>query len=149
MDPAYYDKMSKLLDALIELRRKGVVSYKEYLEKIAALTRDATLPGGGPGGYPAHLKSAAQRALYNNLSKDEGLALAVDAAIQSARMDGWRDNTMKTKKVRLAIRTALTPATDPTPSETSPLRQNMARDDYPLEALTDVILDLAKHQREY
>ena len=51
VDPAYYDKMSKLLDALIELRRKGVMSYKEYLEKIAKLTKDATMPGGGPGGY--------------------------------------------------------------------------------------------------
>jgi type I restriction enzyme R subunit len=149
VDPAYYDKMSKLLDALIELRRKGVVSYKEYLEKIARLTKDATMPGGGPGGYPDSLKSAAQRALYNNLGKDEGLALAVDAAIQSARMDGWRDNTMKTKKVRLAIRAALTPVKDASPTESSQLRQDMARDDYPLEALTDVILDLAKHQIEY
>jgi type I restriction enzyme R subunit len=149
VDPAYYDKMSKLLDALIELRRKGVVSYMEYLEKIANLTKDATLPGGESGGYPGSVKSAAQRALFNNLGKDEGLALTVDAAIQSARMDGWRDNTMKTKKVRLAIRTALTPAKDASPTETSQLRQDMARDDYPLEALTDVILDLAKHQSDY
>ncbi|EFK97777.1 hypothetical protein LDC_0166 [sediment metagenome] len=152
VDPAYYDKMSKLLDALIELRRKGVVSYKEYLVKIANLTKEATLPGGGLGGlgvYPGSVKSAAQRALFNNLGKDAGLALAVDTAIQSARMDGWRDNTMKTKKVRLAIRTALTPTKDAPPTETSQLRQDMARDDYPLEALTDVILDLAKHQSDY
>lgn len=27
VDPAYYEKMSKLLDALIEQRRKGVVTY--------------------------------------------------------------------------------------------------------------------------
>src|SRR5450759_2840396 len=92
VDPAYYEKMSKLLDALIALRRKGVVSYKEYLEKIAKLTRDATMPGGGPGGYPAMVKTAAQRALYNNLGRDEELALAVDAAIQCSRMDGWRGN---------------------------------------------------------
>jgi predicted metal-dependent hydrolase len=29
VDPAYYDKMSKLLDALIEQRRKGALAYKE------------------------------------------------------------------------------------------------------------------------
>jgi type I restriction enzyme R subunit len=52
VDPAYYDKMSKLLDALIEQRRKGVVTYKEYLEKIAQLTKEATQPGGGPGATP-------------------------------------------------------------------------------------------------
>jgi type I restriction enzyme R subunit len=49
VDPAYYEKMSKLLDALIAQRRKGVLSYKQYLEQIAALTVQATQPGGGPG----------------------------------------------------------------------------------------------------
>ncbi|WP_153146811.1 type I restriction endonuclease subunit R [Dechloromonas sp. H13] len=126
VDPAYYDKMSKLLDALIELRRKGVVSYKEYLEKIAQLTKEATMPGGGPGGYPTSVKTAAQRALYNNLGKDEGLALAADAAITGHRQDGWKSNTMKTKKVRIAIRALL-------------------NDD----GLADQILELAKHQNDY
>ena len=37
--------MSKLLDALIEQRRKGVVAYAEYLKTIAQLAKDATLPG--------------------------------------------------------------------------------------------------------
>ena len=148
VDPAYYDKMSKLLDALIELRRKGVVSYKEYLEKIARLTKDATLPGGGPGGYPAGVRTAAQRALYNNLGKDEGLALAVDAAIQASRMDGWRNNVMKTKKVRLAIRDVLAAAAAE-PAARNLACQVMVRDSYAIESLTDQILELAKHQNEY
>src|ERR1019366_8054593 len=76
VDPTYYGKMSKLLDPLIELRRKGVVSYKEYLEKIAKLTKDATRPGGGPGGYPAAINTSGRRALYSNLGKDATLALA-------------------------------------------------------------------------
>ena len=81
----------------------------------------------GQGGYPARVKTAAQRALYNNLGKDEEIVLAVDAAIQGSRMDGWRGNAMKTKKVRLAIREVL------------------SNDD----ALTDRILELAKHQNDY
>lgn len=148
VDPAYYDKMSTLLDALIEQRRQGVLSYKEYLEKIARLTQDATLPGGGPAAYPASVKTTAQRALYNNLDKDEGLALAVDAAIQSARMDGWRDNTMKTKKVRLAINAVLKTVADEL-AEPNQLRQDRAHTGYDLEALTDRILELAKHQNDY
>lgn len=126
VDPAYYDKMSKLLDALIEQRRSGVLKYKEYLEQIAKLTREATMPGGGPGGYPTSLKSSAQRALFNNLDKDEGKALAVDAAVRNSLQDGWRGNTAKTKRVRNAIRAVLGN-----------------------EALTDQILELAKHQSDY
>lgn len=148
VDPAYYDKMSTLLDALIEQRRQGVLSYKEYLEKIARLTQDATMPGGGPAAYRASVKTTAQRALYNNLDKDEGLALAVDAAIQSARMDGWRDNTMKTKKVRLAINAVLKTVADEL-AEPNQLRQDRAHTGYDLEALTDRILELAKHQNDY
>ncbi len=149
VDPAYYDKMSTLLDALIEQRRKGVLSYTEYLEKIAKLTKDATTPGGVPVGYPASVKTAAQRALYNNLDKDEALALAVDTAIQSARMDGWRDNTMKTKKVRLAIHAALKSRATTTPHEAHQLREKLAHADYAAEALTQRLLDLAKHQHDY
>ena len=148
VDPAYYDKMSKLLDALIELRRKGVVSYKEYLEKIAKLTKEATMPGGGPGGYPASVATAAQRALYNNLGKDEPLALAVDAAIQSARMDGWRSNTMKTRRVRIAIRATLAKAAAQ-PIAVNAANQDTAQGDYPVEVLADRILELAKHQNDY
>jgi len=156
VDPAYYEKMSKLLDALIELRRKGVVSYKEYLEKIAKLTREATKPGGGPGGYPANMKTAAQRALYNNLGKDENLALAVDAAIQSSRMDGWRNNAMKTKRVRLAIRAVLIPDCAPLIIPTDD-HKFLSQDETPFvterivqdEALVERILELATHQNDY
>jgi type I restriction enzyme R subunit len=140
--------MSKLLDALIELRRKGVVSYKEYLEKIAQLTKEATMPGGGAGGYPASVKTVAQRALYNNLGKDEGLALAVDAAITGNRQDGWKSNTMKTKKVRIAIRETLAKAAAQ-PVAVNAANQETAQGDYPVEVLTDQILELAKHQNDY
>jgi type I restriction enzyme R subunit len=149
VDPAYYEKMSTLLDALIALRRKGALSYKEYLKEIAALTKAATMPGGGSDAYPAKVKSAAQRALFNNLGKDEGLALAVDAAIHRARMDGWRSNVMKTKRVRLAIKAALDQMKSETPVSATAFHQNMARDDYPLEILADQILELAKHQHDY
>ncbi len=146
VDPAYYEKMSKLLDALIEQRRKGMLTYKEYLEKIAQLTRDATRPGGGPGGYPSGVKTAAQRSLYNNLGHDEGLALAVDAAIQASRMDGWRDSTMKAKRVRLAIRAVLQQARDAAQAD------GKVADDqgcYSVEAEATRLLDLAKHQSDY
>jgi type I restriction enzyme R subunit len=148
VDPAYYDKMSKLLDALIEQRRQGAISYREYLEKIAKLTRDASAPGGEPGGFPASVKTSAQRALYNNLGKDEALALKVDAAVHANRQDGWRDNPLKTRKVRLAIRFALAPAIPPS---TGVVAQAVGASATPpdLEAETDRVLDIVKHQHEY
>ena len=72
------------------------------------------------------MKTAAQRALFNNLSKDEGLALAVHAAVHGSLQNAWKTSPLKTKKVRIAIRAIL-------------------KDD----ALTDQMLELAKHQHEY
>lgn len=148
VDPVYYDKMSKLLDALIEQRRKGVVSYKEYLDKIAQITKDAKMPGGGSGGYPANMKTAALRALYNNLDQNEDLALAVDAAIVGSRQDGWKTNAMKTKKVRNAISTALKSSAANEPAQANRIA-NSSCAVHEEEALTTRLLELAKHQNDY
>jgi type I restriction enzyme R subunit len=151
VDPAYYDKMSKLLDALIELRRKGAVSYKDYLEKITQLIKEATMPGGGSGGYPASIKTAAQRAIYSNLGKDEGLTLAIDAAIQNTRQDGWRDQSMKTKRVKRSIKRVIEQARQATESgnvqEERGKYQGKAIET--VDHLTDRILELAKNQNDY
>ena len=148
VDPAYYDKMSKLLDALIEQRRKGVVSYKEYLEKIAKLTQEVTQAGGGPGGYPTTIKTGAQRALYNNLGQDAVLALTVDAAIKGSLQNDWKTSPMKTKKVRIAIRDDLEQAFNAAQAA-SPLGVQEAGSPYSLEAQTTRLLELAKHQNDY
>jgi type I restriction enzyme R subunit len=104
IDPAYYETMSTLLDALIEERRKGVVGYIDYLDSIAELAKNVTKPESSRGGYPATLTSSGKRALYHNLGEDESLALAVDAAVRDNRMDGFRDNPVKQRKVEFAIR---------------------------------------------
>jgi len=149
VDPAYYNKMSKLLDALIEQRRKGVVSYTEYLEKIAKLTKEAVMPGdGGASPYPANVQTAAQRALFNNLGKDALLGLAVDAAIQNNRQDDWRNNTGKTKRVRNGIRAVLEKAFAASQAAGfTGIQENGVL--YSVEAETTRILELAKHQHDY
>jgi len=149
VDPAYYEKMSKLLDALIEQRRKGVVSYKEYLDKISALTKQATMPGGG-GGYPPSVKTAAQRALYNNLGKNEGLALAVDKAVHESRQNGWRSNAIKTQRVRIAIRHVLATAIPADRGLAVQESDDLVRPEpLDLEKETDRILELATNQNDY
>ena len=147
INPAYYEKMSKLLDALIAQRREGALSYKEYLEKIAALTKQATMPGGTASAYPAELGTPARRALYDNLGKDAALALKVDAAVLYSRMDDWRGNTLKTRKVRGAIRDVLSAKL----ASVAPVAEAGAGPAPPfdLEMETDRILELVKHQHEY
>ena len=126
INPKYYEKMSELLDALIEQRRKEMLDYQEYLARIVELTKKAKNPAAGYA-YPTALDTAAKRALYDNLGKDEALALHTDHAIYESRQDDWRGNSFKVKKVKLAIKSVL-------------------QDD---EALTDQILELAKNQHEY
>ena len=126
INPKYYEKMSELLDALIEQRKKGAMDYQKYLAEIVELTKKAKNPGAGTS-YPVALNSAAKRALYDNLGKDEALALAVDRAVRDSRQDDWRGNPFKVKKVRLAIKAALSGD----------------------EARSDQVLELVKHQHDY
>ena len=106
INPKYYEKMSELLDALIKQRKQEALDYQQYLEKIVELTKQAK---NGPGGaaYPKALNTSALRALYDNLGKDEALALAVDAAVCENKQDDWRGNAVKVKIVMHAIKDAL------------------------------------------
>jgi type I restriction enzyme R subunit len=122
----YYEKMSELLDALIEKRKQNALDYEQYLAAIVALAKQVVNPATGAI-YPATLGTATARALYDNLGKNETLALDVDHAVRQNRQDDWRNNAGKIKKVKFAIKAALSGD----------------------EALTDAILDLVKHQHDY
>lgn len=105
-NPAHFEKMSQLLDRLIEQRRQDAIEYREYLMAVCAVAEDA--PGGGSGErYPAALTRPAQRALFDNLGDDEALAALIDRTVREVREDSWRGHTMKERKVRRAIARAL------------------------------------------
>jgi len=99
-------------------------------------------------GYPATLKTGAQRALYNNLGQDAVLALAVDAAIRGSLQNDWKTSAIKTKKVRIAIRDDLEQALNAAQAA-SPLGVQEAGAPYSLEAQATRLLELAKHQNDY
>ncbi|KEQ18468.1 type I restriction endonuclease subunit R [Endozoicomonas numazuensis] len=106
-NPRYYDKMSELLDALIKQRKKEAVDYEQYLQRVKELAGKVVKPEGTGGRYPSSLKTAARRALYDNLNQNEALALKVDQAVMNSKNEGWRDQRFKLKKVRNAIQKAL------------------------------------------
>lgn len=107
------------------------------------------MPGGGHGGYPSAVKTAAQRALYNNLSRNESLALAIDAAVLGALQDDWRNNTAKTKRVRNAIRHELGTALRAKPEGNVQEVDASIAPPVDLEHETDRILELVKNQNAY
>ncbi|OQB91701.1 MAG: Type-1 restriction enzyme R protein [Verrucomicrobia bacterium ADurb.Bin118] len=149
INPKYYEKMSALLDALIEQRKQEALDYAAYLAKIIELTKQVK---NGPGGaaYPKSLNTPARKALYDNLGKNEALALAVDAAVRASKQDDWRHNPFKVKKVLNAIREALDdfPMSDSGEAKDAPGAP--PRSVAELEASrAEAVLELVNQQNEY
>jgi type I restriction enzyme R subunit len=101
-NPMYYEKMSVLLNELIQLRKEETSEYEKYLNDIIALSVKVKKPNTSIE-YPAALNTAAKRALFDNLGQNEALATELDQKILRTKKDGWRDNRQKSKAVRIAI----------------------------------------------
>jgi type I restriction enzyme R subunit len=125
-DPAYYERMSALLDEIITARKAKAIEYEEYLKRIADLAR--RVEAGLAEDTPEQLKnSPALRALYNNLKKVRetpvrvdrvaeapaeytvsgdpvlDLALKLDAAVRRVRPDGWRGVQAREQVIKAAL----------------------------------------------
>lgn len=124
-DPAYYAKMSALLDEIIAARKAKAIEYEEYLQKVAELAK--CVQTGQADDTPKQLNTPGRRALYNLLSQgplgasvlevaeaaapyevagaDEVLALVlqIDEAVKRARPDGWRDVYTKENVIKAAL----------------------------------------------
>ena len=102
-NPKYYEKMSRLLDTLIQQRRQQAISYQEYLKQIVEMAKNVAGTGAA-NQYPAAISaSQARKALYDNLMQDETLAVTIDEDIRKTKPDGWRGNKIKERKVKYAI----------------------------------------------
>lgn len=119
-DPAYFAKMSALLDEIIRLRKEKAIEYEEYLTRIADVAKRVS--AGKADDTPVQLKTSGQLALYNNL-KDHvatdavqepetpyagktlalDTALKLDAIIKAKRPDGWRGVVAKEQMVKQAM----------------------------------------------
>ncbi|MGW9197486.1 type I restriction endonuclease subunit R [Micromonospora chersina] len=106
MNPKYYDKMSELLDAILEERRQGALNYKDYLAK---LLEHATKLGKGESDteYPEWANNGARRALIDFFWPSTEIAVEIDTTIRHTKPDSWVGNPIKEKKVKRAIARAL------------------------------------------
>jgi type I restriction enzyme R subunit len=100
-DPAYYEKMSKLLDEIIAARKAKAIEYEEYLKRIAELSKKVQV--GHSEDTPASLNTPGKRALWNNLGQYESLALKIDGIVRETRHDGWRDVAPRERVIKKAL----------------------------------------------
>lgn len=101
IDPAYFEEMSKLLDEIIMQRRNEAFEYENYLKKIALLAQKVC--NRKSESLPSGIQTNAQIALYNNLNKDEELALKIDEAVRKTKKADFRGNPQKENEIKAAI----------------------------------------------
>ena len=102
-NPLYYEKMSELLQKIIEERKNQKIEYKKYLEKIVELTRKVEKPE-EYSGYPYKIKkSPALRAFYDNVTKDEELIMKIHQSVLAVKPDRWLGDKAKENVIRSAI----------------------------------------------
>lgn len=104
-NPMYYEKMSVLLDEIIKLRNSETLDYQKYLQRIIALSTQVKKPETTT--YPSAINTNAKRALFDNLDKNEDLAVALDEKVRRTKKPGFRQHKQKSRAVRISIQEVL------------------------------------------
>lgn len=100
-NPAYYGKLSIILQELIDKRKKEMLDYEEYMKELIELVKKAR--GKSANSYPESIKTPGMRALYDNLGQNEYLAIRTHEVIKENAIVGFRDNRLKQRKLIKAL----------------------------------------------
>ena len=122
-DPAFYDRMSTLLDEVIKQRRTQAIAYEEYLARVAELA--AKVSRGTDDQTPAALNTRGKRAIFGHLQQAAGglaeavaespagfestgdptldLALCIDHTVLRVRPDRWRGNPARENVIKQSL----------------------------------------------
>ncbi|BAW55502.1 type I restriction enzyme R protein [Helicobacter pylori] len=101
-DPKYYEKLSSLLNDLINQFREKKLTYLEYLQQIHNLAKQVIHKE--DKNYPKKINTNALKTLYDNLDENEALALEIDACIRDNKKDGWVGHNQKEKNLKIALK---------------------------------------------
>lgn len=101
-NPAYFDKMSELLNQLLQEQKSGKIQYKELIEKLIDKLKEARSTV--KKRYPDTIDTKGKQALYDNLGEDEDLASRVHEAILYKALDGFRDMDSSGQRKMRALR---------------------------------------------
>jgi type I restriction enzyme, R subunit len=124
-NPAYYEKMSALLDEIIAARKAKAIEYEEYLKRIAELAK--RVEKGLADDTPEQLNTPGRRALFDNLMKMAAsgsaervayseaafgtemkydpleLAIKIDETVKLVRPDDWRGVQAREQVIKAAL----------------------------------------------
>ncbi len=119
-DPAFYARMSTLLDEVIAARKARAMEYEQYLKSIGEVA--IQVEAGRSDETPKQLNTPGKRAVYNNLKKPSDdqiadavgiylvdgdpalkLALEIDTAIKRSRPDDWRGTQAREQVIKAAL----------------------------------------------
>lgn len=100
-DPVFFEKMSNLLDQIIQQRKSQALDYEAYLARIAELAKQ--VQDGGGEEMPPSINTPELRVLYNNMGEDEDKAVALHEHLLANIPDGWRGVGPREQRVKQAI----------------------------------------------
>ena len=104
-NPAYFDKMSELLNQLLQEQKDSKLQYKELIGKLIDKLKEARSTVKAK--YPASIDTKGKQSLYDNLGNDEALTLRIHDAIKANARDGFRDMDGSGMKKMKALRRAV------------------------------------------
>lgn len=103
VNPAYYARMSAVLEQIIAQRKRDVDAYRTLLQQYIDLVRRIDTPE-DTDRYPESIRaSAALRALYDNCGENEELAQRLHGAVLRSKMADFRDYPPRTRRVKQAL----------------------------------------------
>ncbi len=124
VNPKYYERMSHLLNDLVEQRRNEAIDYQKYLEEIIELAKKVSHQGYDTT-YPEGINTKALKALYDNLDFDKVAesqapyagdsmekqkarkVMEIDSKIKSVKKANWRGHKIKEREIRNAIKSVI------------------------------------------
>lgn len=122
LDPVFYDRMSALLEEVIQKRRRQALDYEAYLKEIEKIARDTQR--GHREDLSPRLDTPGKKALFNRLLQQEqrgvagepepelralkekeaeALTLRIDETVRKVKPDEFRGNKSKERVVKAAL----------------------------------------------
>lgn len=100
VNPKYYERISEILNKLIQDRKQGVIDYKTSLEKYIEIAKNIEHPEESDH-YPASIsKSKALMAIYDNIGEDEALAIRLHKGVLESVLSGFRNDEIKKRRIK-------------------------------------------------